>query len=262
MRVVKQRFKARYGLSLMLALAVSSVLIAGAVERSKQDGWILHQHCDPLGDQVVYVSPQGVKAVSPKSGLSILALPPFKQFVIYNLKTSKVYRIQSSHFRHPMERTFSAVNGFSLDIIPLVKDKDRDTSFAGVHSAQYKAPATFADSQKARFKAKEFPSRSPQTIEFAASTDISDNPDLSNLLCLWFCLPTVRGVPLSFRFRDMDRDLHEYLTTQSCERAAIKATDFVLPTTLKTASSAQDVYMGRVYDQEAVQMMFGGEGHK
>jgi hypothetical protein len=245
-----------------LGLAMSCLLLVDAAEQSKLNGWILHQHCDPLGDQVVLVSPVGVRAVSPKSGLSILALPPFKQFVIYNLKTGKICRVESSHFRHPMETTYSAVNGFSHSIIPLVKEKEKDTAFAGVHSTVYKATALFAEGQRARFKAKEFPSRVPETVEFVLSTDLSDNVGLSNLLCIWFSLPVAHGVPLDFRYRDMDHDLHQYLTTQSCEPAEVKAADFVLPSTLKTASSPQDVYMGRAYDQEAVQMMFGGEDHK
>ena len=254
------RLIATWGLAAAVALLVISQVIAKAAEQSKLNGWIIHQQCTFLGDHVVYVCPFGVKAICVKSGLSIQSCPPFDQYVIYNLTTGKIFRIEGTRFRHPMEKTLSACNGFSFGMIPLVRE--RETVLAGVPCTVYKATATFADSQLARFKAKEFPSRNPRSVQLTTTDEMTKSPGANRMLSCWYCLPPAPGLPLQFNYRDIDNDQHEYLALQKCERALLKDSDFALPPSLKSASSVQDVTMGNVYDQEAVQMMFGGEDRK
>jgi hypothetical protein len=181
---------------------------------------------------------------------------------VYNLKTGKIFRVDAQAFTQPIERSYTSVNGFALKFVPLVKGEAKQTAFPGVHSLVYKSPPAFSVAQKIRFKAKEFPSRNPQSAECTVTNDLNSNSAINKVLYTWHCLPPLAGIPLDFRYRDMDNDLHEYLTTERCEHADIKAADFILPGTLKMATSAQDVYMGKAYDKEAVQMMFGGEGLK
>jgi hypothetical protein len=243
--------------ALCLFLGSFALNAAVADQSSKANGWILHQNTAFLGDQLVHISPLGIKVVCQKNGMTFLSRPPFDKFDLYNPKTRKVFRGALAHFESPIGIGEYMLNGFAFSHIPLVKD--RSTTVHSLACTLYGSTPKFAAVQVARVRAKEMPSRNPKTVEYTVADQISSNPVVHALMCNWFALPQATGVPVEFAYRDTDNDQHKYLTMQSCERETVKAEDFATPGGLKVTDSAQGVNMGSVYDSEAVRMMFGDE---
>jgi hypothetical protein len=234
-----------------------SALSTSAADQSKSNGWIVHQSTAFLGNQVVHISPIGIKVICQKSGMIFLSRPPFDKFDIYNPKTQKIFHGVLSEFKSPVGIGEYMVNGFAFSHIPLVKDKAViDHTLA---CTLYTSTPKFAESQVSRVRAHEMATRNPKTVEFAVTEQVSSNPVVHQLMCNWFGLPQAPGVPVEFAYRDTDNDLHKYLVMLSCARETVKAVDFVAPAGLKVSDSVQGINMGSLYDSEAVRMMFGDE---
>jgi hypothetical protein len=250
----------KIGVAALYMFLGSFALNAAAADRSKANGWILQQSTAFMGNQIVHISPVGIKVICQRSGMIFLSRPPFDKYDLYNPKTKKIFHGVLSNFASPVQFGEVLVNNFAFSHIPLVKDKT--TSAHGLACALYRSTAKFAETQIARAKAREMPTRNPKSAEFVVTDQISNNPVVQRLMCNWFGLPQAAGVPVEFAFRDTDNDLHRYLTMQSCERETVRPDDFASPHGLKDAPSAQGINMGSAYDSEAVRMMFGGEADR
>jgi hypothetical protein len=237
-----------------------SALSAAAADQSKANGWIIHQSTAFVGNQVVHISPIGIKVICAKSGMIFLSRPPFDKFDIYNPKTQKIFHGLLSEFKSPLGVGEYMLNGFAFSHIPLVKGKVA-TDHA-LSCTLYTSTPKFAEAQVLRARAKEMPTRNPKTVEFAVTQQLSSSPVVHQLMCNWFGLPQAPGVPVEFAYRDIDNDLHKYLIMLGCEREAVKAEDFVPPVGLKVTDSVQSLNMGNLYDSEAVRMMFGDEADR
>lgn len=73
--------------ALAVILAFLAFAVAGPAARADEQGWVLTQKSQNLGDQYVYISASGLKCVNPKAGFAMVTRAPDWNIVMFNDKT-------------------------------------------------------------------------------------------------------------------------------------------------------------------------------
>ena len=85
-----------------LILAFLFLYLAPAAQ-SDDRGWVLTQKSQTLGDQYVYISPNGLKCVNPKAGFAMVTCAPDWNIVMFNDKTRVFFATTLERYKRDLE---------------------------------------------------------------------------------------------------------------------------------------------------------------
>lgn len=91
-------------LSLFTCLLLISLYGAGPVQ-AQENGWMLTQRSEYMGDQYVYVSKSGFKWVNPKAGANLVTASPDWVVTMFNDKTRQYFQTTFDQWRNQMIST-------------------------------------------------------------------------------------------------------------------------------------------------------------
>jgi hypothetical protein len=221
------------GLIPSLLAAVAWATLSSAPVFADQQGWVLTQKSTRLGDQYLYVSPEGLKLVNPKLGFNIVTRGPDWNIIIFNEQTHNYYQTTSEAWKHQIvarsgSTTFSGANW----------QKSGETKIAGMNSVSYRMNGTL---RKYDAHGNSSPSKVTGS-NYWVSSEIKVPARLIDLLATAYGLPPSTSVPLRLTYNE-DGGERTMLDTYRIDKAPIPVAYFAKPAGYKRVNSDAEVMM-------------------
>lgn len=211
---------------LLVALLVASSPLAWADDT----GWVLTQRSSNFGDQYVYVSPQGLKLVSPKQQCNIVTAAPDWNVCFYNDKTRMFYSTTFSQWMADLDRKMA---GRGQDMSERKWNKAGESNVAGIRATEYVMNGGYLK-----------PGAKHSNIRHAncwISEQITIPPQISQMLAKVYGLPDTRTFPLKVSYVNTNGSLNNMLDTYRTQSCPIPSSYFGVPGGYKRAASEAEV---------------------
>lgn len=240
-----------------MILTVSILLTSGTVchaiaapaktEKGYVKGYKISQYNKLQGKGTVFIAADGIKLQSEKTGIYVLFVPPYRQVAAANPTNKKICFTAIEKLQDPYKRSNQIFNGFVHRQIPLAVPVK--TTIAGIPALKYGTTTAFVKGQFESFKDGRVPARVPKTVELMVIKNKLFDSRVGKLMCRFYGIPQVDGLPYSFKYWDLKRDLHEFLSTLSLKPADIDPAIFKLPEGYSRVDTNESVYYdGQVED--------------
>lgn len=218
-------------------------------------GWKLDQRLRVLGDQTLFVSPLGVKAVNRKDGVTIMSPAPYVEVFTYSTKTQKFCKQKFDKSENPYARAVAMFSGIAHGQVPM--NKVKDYSKGGLQWSEYQIPDSYKKARIAMWKRKEVTSSEPASgriTGFHLPMDLKAVNWISRL----YCVPITGSVPFDVTIEDVDAELHSLVKTFSMTSVKLSLADFKCPAGLKAVSDPRSVVQDESAS-DAIEMMMSPE---
>jgi hypothetical protein len=213
-------------------LSSLSALLLAVPAFADQPGWVLTQRSSNFGDQYVYVSPEGLKLVSPKQQCNIVTAAPDWNVCFYNDRTKMFYSTSFSQWMAELDRKMA---GRGQDMSERKWNKGAVADVAGIRATEYVMNGGYL---KATAK--------KSTIRHAncwISEQITIPPQISQMLAKVYGLPDTRTFPLKVSYVNTNGSLNTMLDTYRTQSCPIPVAYFGVPTSYRRANSEAEVMM-------------------
>ncbi len=197
------------------------------------------QKSEKFGDQYIYISPNGLKLVSPTRGINIVTCGPEWNVALYNDKTRMYY---STNFDKWMAELDRKTAGSGQDMSNRNWNKAGSSRVAGLQATQY----TMSGGGPAGAKRA-----SIRHADCWISDEISVPGRISKMLAKAYGLPDTHMFPLKVSYVNTSGGLSSMLDTYRSQPCPIPANYFGLPQGYKRGDSEADVMI----DDETKQIL-------
>ncbi len=225
---------------LVIACTCQAALAASA----DNQGWVLTQKSQRMGDQYVYISQQGLKLVNPKLGFAMVSQAPNWDICFFNNQTHKYYETTADRW----QRAVIARNGVS-QFMGRSWLRAGQGSIAGLGSVAYRMNGAWV---KRDADGRLAPSGVTGATYYVAS-GIRLPPKLINLLAIAYGLPVSNSLPLRLTYTESGSE-QTILDTYRVARAALPIAYFARPAGFTRAPSDVDVMMSQEQSKMVQQM--------
>lgn len=208
--------------------AVTLVGFCAAPALADEKGWVLTQRSAQFGDQYVYISPSGLKLVSPAKGINIVTSAPDWNVALYNDKNKSFYSTSFNKWMQDLDRKLA---GRGQDMSDRKWTKSGSTKVAGQNATQY---VTNGSPRMAK-------SASIRHADCWISEDIAVPAHIAQMLAKVYGLPDTRTFPLKVSYVSNNGSLSSMLDTLSTQSCPFPPHYFGLPQGYKRAESEADV---------------------
>lgn len=215
--------------SVSLCGSLSAGLTSPALADDK--GWVLTQRSANFGDQYVYISPNGLKLVSPKQGVNIVTSAPEWNVALYNDKTRMYYSTSFAKWMQDLDRKLA---GRGQDMSQRKWTKAGSHNVAGLQATQY-----VVEGGTSQMAAKH--SAGIRHADCWISDDIAVPPQISQMLAKVYGLPDTRTFPLKVSTVSTSGTLTNMLDTYRTQVCPIPSHYFGLPQGYRRADSEAEV---------------------
>ena len=196
-------------------------------------GWVLTQKSTRLGDQYLYVSPEGMKIVNPKLGFNIVTRAPDWNIIIFNEQSHTYYQTTSEAWKHQI-----VARSGSTTFNGATWSKMGEVRIAGVNSIAYRMTGAM---RKYNANGSSTPSKVTGST-YCVSNDIKVPARLIELLATAYGLPPSTSVPLRLTYNE-DGGERTMLDTYRVDKAPIPLAYFAKPAGYKRVNSDAEVMM-------------------
>ncbi|MBS2006175.1 MAG: hypothetical protein JST01_03990 [Cyanobacteria bacterium SZAS TMP-1] len=208
----------------MLGTTLAALLLTAGAAMADEQGWVLTQRSDKIGDQYVYVAPNGVKLVNPKIGYNIVLCAPDWNVCIYNDKTKTFY---SASYASWMQEVDKAMGTRGTELKGGRWAKSSGASICGLKATSYIMQGS--------------PNRHLRNATCWVSNDIQVPYQITDLLAKTYGLPDNKAYPLKLNTVDNAGHLSVQLDTYNSQACAIPASYFYLPNGYTRVASKEEV---------------------
>jgi hypothetical protein len=224
----QSRRRHAYALALFSAFSLCP-MPAQAVDDA---GWVLTQRSITLGDQYVYISPNGLKCENPKIGVAFVTHAPDWTITIYNEKTRVFYHTSIEGYKQELQ-----ARGLTADLQDRVwQAGGKQITICGLVATEYKMSGTNT------LHGHKNTSVNVSDAEYWVSQKIAIPKMLSALFSAMYGLPVTTHYPLRLQVQEKGEE-KVYLDTYRTQQAAIPVTYFEAPSGLTPVKSDAEVYM-------------------
>jgi len=241
-------------MAIMIAVtgpATISTSALAAPQAKISDGWIINQKSQLFGEQLLLISPIGIKSANPKSSMTILMTPPFETVTAYNDQTKSVFQTPVKTFRSPMQKTYAIFNSNVLGEAPM--EKTGTARLFGFTMVKYQSTKAY-DMQQARLrKTDHIPSSNPRIIYIQSTEDFHLPAGAGTAQCRLYGLPLVPGIPLQVLTKDNDLTPASVLQSTQCIKTKVSPNDFMVPHSYKRVRSIEEITKSNV-TEDAMQL--------
>lgn len=218
---------------------------------AKVKAWEVRQWSRVYGDMLGLVSDRGFKMTYLKSGMNIIALPPFTDYSIFSRRTKKIATAKIATFRS-LIKPIGFLGGINMMDVPLVKKSTKVV--ASMKADWYESPQSYSDSQ-IRIRARgDISGSAVRKMELASASSLGVAPSICTAMAKVTEVPLTKGIPLECTYYDMDMDVRHHLKTFSCKTVQVPASEFEIPKDLKIERQIEQVNVGEG-DQDALDLM-------
>lgn len=217
------------------AMAVVLLSCGGALPVVAQDaGWVLTQKSASLGDQYVYISPNGMKCVNPRIGFAIVTHAPDWRLVMYNEKTKVFYQTTIDRWRQEMDE-----RGLHGQLQGSKWKKGARGQVGDLKATQY---LMVGAPELGRLPNGKLRKSKVTGAEYWISDDIQVPSRLSELLSTAYGLPATQSVPLRLSVAEKDGNKN-LLNTYRMQKTGIPVSYFECPQGFTQVQTDAEVMM-------------------
>lgn len=218
---------------LAVILAIFGLSSLAQPVQADEQGWVLTQKSQNLGDQYVYISPSGLKCVNPKAGFAMVTRAPDWNIVMFNDKTRLFFATTLDKYKRDLE-----AHGFTSSMSDNSWSKSGSGSIAGLRATQYVMTGSGANLRRAVGKR----SSNLSAADYWVSNDITVPPKLSELLATAYGLPPTGNVPLRLNTTDA-KGSRRLLDTYRMQTSPIPISYYSCPAGYRQVTSEAEVMM-------------------
>jgi len=222
-RFFSVQFVTLRALPLLVVLLGYFALTASAALADEQ-GWVLTQRSEVIGDQYVYVAPSGVKIVNPKIGYNIILCAPDWNVCMFNDKTKTYYSVSYGQW---MSEIRKQMGNRSNELRSGTWRKSAGTTVCGLRASTYTMQAAGA--------------RHLRNATCWVSDDIVVPRQITEMLAQSYGLPDNKAYPLKLNTVTNQGKLVVQLDTYNSQPCAIPSTYFYLPQGYTRVNSKEEV---------------------
>lgn len=194
-------------------------------------GHYIYQTSGILGDQDVFVSQNGIKIINKSTNLVTVARAPRWNVTTYHEKTKTLCTEPLARFNgYISEKEFVSTGKF-WSKLPL--KKSNTNTIAGISSLIYITPQEFTKNQIKDWSRQFADSKFIKSARYCVSENLNIPAKAKSVLCKFYGLKNLGGVPLEFKYHDLGGYLHVGLTTSSQEKIDSKKIDLSIPSNFK-----------------------------
>lgn len=240
--------------------ALGSMVSPGLVSMAKApvkpgaklvDATVLYQETKLFGEQVLVVSPIGIKTTGTRSSICLVLTPPFETVTMYNDRTRRIFQTPIKLFRCPLQKTFAIFNSYQLDEAPMIKVGVG--AVAGFNVAKYQTTKAFNNRQLMLRRTDKVPASNPRIINSQSTDDFHLPEAVGTTLCRLYGVPIIPGIPIEVDCRDMDLSFSSLLQLKKSTKVKVSAADFAPPIGYKRLENVQEIFNSNE-DQDAMQL--------
>ena|GEM_PF-2290502 len=236
----------KFGWSTMAGLLAVIAISVSACGLIPEKGWILYQKSPFAGDQIVYISRDGVKSINPQMNLTCIVRATDPKIIYFNDKTRVYSEMTIDEWKANLEKRQAAVEGLGKAMgeqgqKPLKKTGELD--IAGIKATQYIEENAPAGPPKSRNVLGLEPTGT-SSAEFCFANDIPVPAAFHLLSHKRVQTPTDKGVLLRMTSTAGDGTKITALDTTRFERQDFPADTFTAPTGYKRVKNEMEVLMG------------------
>lgn len=229
-----------------IAGALAGMAILSSCSLVPEKGWILHQTSPFAGEQIVYISRDGVKSENPQMHLTCIVRTDNPKIIYFNDQT-KVYSEQSlDEWQADLKKRKAGVDGIAKamgDPEPKPLKKTGDVEIAGIKATQFTEEGGTPPPAKSRDVLGMRPT-AKQDSEFYFANDISVPAAFHKVSHKSMNVPENNGVLLRMVVTTGDGQKVTALDTTSFERKDLGPETFAAPTGYKRVKNDMEVLMG------------------
>jgi hypothetical protein len=215
------------------------------------DGWIINQAAKLYGNQILTVSPIGIKSANPKTGVCVVMTPPFDMVTMYSDQNHSIFQSPLKTFRSPAAKALALFNSLILGESPMIKVGT--DNIHGFKIVKYQTTKEFSAKQALLRKTDKVPSSNPRIIDSQSTEDFHLAPGAGLGLCKLYGIPLVPGIPLYVECKDMDLSRSNYLESHKYTKTKVSARDFALPLGYRKLKGAEEIMQSNV-NPDAMQL--------
>lgn len=235
----------KFNLSTVLG-ALAGMAILSSCSLVPEKGWILYQTSPFAGQQIAYISRDGVKSVNPDMHITCIVKADDPKIIYFNDQT-KVYSEQSiDEWKADLQKRKAGVDGLAKAMGEKAQKplkKTGELEIAGIKATQYTEEGGEPRPPKTRDGLGVMPTDNDNT-EICFANDISV-PEAFHLVShKSMNLPENKGVLLRMVVTTGDGDKVTALDTVRFERQDLPPDTFVAPTGYKRVKNSMEVLMG------------------
>ncbi len=243
-----QYHKTGYLSRLALASALATAAFAGttkATAAADQDMWILNQHSQLAGDQIVYVSTNAVRIENYAHSYVILLRAPDWKVLIYNSRSKKACTKEVKDFVGTLGFGSGMMGEGYLQALPLKKQPE-ETTFKGLKALRYytgklAGPAPGKANRSADVTNSIFGSTYLESADYWLWPSGTASTKAGLVLQRIYRIPRRAGTPLSLKYTSVAGQKYTEIDTLSVSKSKVRTDKFTAPKGLIAAKSEEEV---------------------
>ena len=211
-----------------------------------EKGWILYQTSPFAGEQITYISHDGVKSVNPQMNITCIVPATNPRIIYFNDKTKVYSEMTLEEWKAEMQKRKAGVDGLGKAMgEPTEKQlkKTGDVEIAGIKATQYTEESAPVEKPTSRNVLGLEPSGNNNS-ELYFANDISVPAAFHLVAHKPMNVPTNNGVLLRMVVSTGNGQKVTALDTVRFERQDLPADTFVAPTGYKRVKNDMEVLMG------------------
>lgn len=211
--------KARTKSAVMLTLIGSFLFgsVCAAQPSRANPVWVLSQKDKRAGAIRVYVSDEAVKIENPRDKILVAARKPDWQIYLLNRSSKRYCRIPLKKYSGQLDDYLRLFKGIDFRRIPIaLKGK---TTFNSYPANYYMLdPGRSASYQLTEKQSGTRTNKVARAVTFLTLSDLPNAERSGALICRYYGLPDAPGIPILFKFTDIEGQGHNKLSTFSIRK--------------------------------------------
>jgi len=188
---------------------------------------LLKQRGRMLGDELVYLSPAGMRAENPHSKVIVVAKAP--DWTIYKFcpGTKRFTQEHLQGLTSSLNKTNALFGGLLL--IGATTTKVAECRIFGYAGTEYKEDKQFAQKGLAMRKAHNVNGDYPRAFQYRILDPTLFPKEEAHIMSILHAVPDLNGIPVSMRCESYEYTSYNFLTTSSIEPMTLARSQFDLP---------------------------------
>jgi hypothetical protein len=242
-------------LAIVCAFAFLAFFVPVQAAESELECWKLSQWTREDGNLDLYVSKSAVRIFCPKNGLCVVAAAPWKEVSLFCTKTGNAFKTTPEKFHNPYLTAMGLFQGGSFaEIIVALRGPVKHLDLPC--RMMIEQPG-FSQRQISRHKSAIIGNRSPLKLEYIVTNYFKADPHVGQVISKFYTTPVTNSVPLELTYTTMVSTQEKQLTTSSCKRIKVNASEFTVPAGMKAVNDSKKVLVPDQSDGSLDLMMMG-----
>ena len=229
MKSASFKFIALLGLPALLGVLPEQACLAtdkGGKTKTLQV-WALEQQHDYMGPCKVYLCSEAMRVDYVRNGITIISRPPDWMVIAFSPIIKKYSVTKPQAVRGVF--TFAMTMGTGRDVAGLPLSLQGHCTTSGIKAASYITTKKFEDEQMREFANHEIHPSSVRSAVYQVADSLKTPAQQNFIMARIYGCPVSEGIPLELTYKRVRAGQITYLSTKSCKKTSVPASNFNLP---------------------------------